>query len=220
MIETTIRDPEKHETLKADSQGRVNLGVAYAGRTVEIIVAASNDERSDSTSLQQTIGDRPMNEYERQGMLFVRLFGIDQSFLVDDHDAVVTDTRVEPETVGLADVDWSEGYLLDSSNVTRFEFEQSADEAYAFGDELTAEPVDVTLDESTYDEAVYCFENDDGGTSAVLGEYVKHVQRIFGYDPTKDRSSVRLHPDEAPRPVMFRDPSSDRYIAIAPRVVD
>lgn len=220
MIETTIRDPEKHETLTADSQGRINLGVKYADRTVEVVVADSTDDRAEVAGLQQTIGDRPMEEYERQGMLFIRLFGIDQSFLTEDHDAVVTDNEVQPDTVGLSDVDWSKGYLLDASNVTRFEFDREADEQFAFSDELIAEPVDVTLDNGNYGDPVYCFENERGDTSAVLGEYVSHIQRVFGYDPTKTLSNVRVHPDEAPRPVMFRDPSGDGYIAIAPRVPD
>lgn len=220
MIETTIRDPEKHETIRADSQGRVNLGVKYAGRTVEIVVVESRGEQSNVSGLQQTIGDRPMEEHERWGMLFIRLFGIDQSFLVEDHDAVIDENEVQSDTVGLSDVDWSKGYLLDQNNISRFEFEQDAEEQFAFSDELTAEPIDVTLDESNYGDTVYCFENENEGTSAVLGEYITYIQRIFGYDPTKELSNVRVHPDEAPRPVMFRNPVSESYIAIAPRVAD
>lgn len=218
MIETTIRDPEKHETLRADSQGRVNLGVQYAGRTVEIVVAESADEESEASSLQQTIGDRPMEEYERQGMLFIRLFGIDQAFLVDDHSATVDGGEVQADTVGLADVDWSQGYLLDQRNVSRFHFDQDAEEQFAFGDELTAEPAAVTFDESSYGDPVYCFENANGEKSAIFEEYVEHIQRIFGYDPTEELSNVGIHPDEAPHPVMFRNPTSEGYIGIAPRV--
>ena len=218
MIETMIRDPEKHETLRADSQGRINLGIQYAGRTVEVVVANSMEETSDASGLQQTIGDRPMEEHERQGILFVRLFGVDRTFLVEDHNATVDDGGVQAETVGLGDVDWSQGYLLDQRNVARFDFDEDADEQFAFGNELTAEPVDVTLDESSYGEPVYCFENEDGGTSAVLQAYVEHVQRIFDYDPTEELSKVGIHPDTAPQPVMFRSPTSDGYIGIAPRV--
>lgn len=47
---------------------------------------------------------------------------------------------------------------------------------------------------------------------------VTNVKRIFGYDPSEELSNVRVHPEEAPRPVMFRDPTGERYIAIAPRV--
>lgn len=218
MIETTIRDPEKHETLRADSQGRINLGVQYAGRTVEVVVANSTEDASDASSLQQTIGDRPMEEYERQGMLFIRLFGVDRTFLVDDHNVTIDGGDVQAETVGLNDVDWSRGFLLDQRNVARFDFDESADEQFAFSNELTAEPVDVTLDEDGYGEPVYCFENEDGGTSAILQAYVEHVQRIFGYDPTVELSNVGIHPETAPQPVMFRNPANDGYIGIAPRV--
>lgn len=218
MIETTIRDPEKHETLRADSQGRVNLGIQYAGRTVEVVVAESTEEESEASSLQQTIGDRPMKEYERQGMLFIRLFGIDQAFLTDNHSATVDGGEVQSDTVGLADVDWSQGYLLDQGNVSRFEFDQDAEEQFAFRDELTAEPADVALDESGYGESVYCFENSDGETSAILQEYVGAIQQIFGYDPTEELSNVGIHPTEAPNPVIFRNPLTESYIGVAPRI--
>lgn len=218
MIETTIRDPEKQETLRADSQGRVNLGIQYAGKTVEIVVAGSREEESDASSLQQTIGDRPMDEYERQGMLFIRLFGVDQAFLIDDHSATVDGEEVQPDTVGLGDVDWSQGYLLDQGNISRFEFDQDAEEQFAFRDELTAEPADVTLDESGYGEPVYCFENSDGETSAILEEYVEAIQQIFGYNPTEELSNVGVHPTEAPNPVIFRNPVNGSYIGVAPRI--
>ena len=218
MIETTIRDPEKHETLRADSQGRVNLGIKYAGRTVEVVVAESTEEESEASSLQQTIGDRPMEGYERQGMLFIRLFGIDQAFLTSNHSATVDGGEVQSDTVGLADVDWSQGYLLDQGNVSRFEFDEDAEERFAFRDELTAEPTDVTLDESGYGEPVYCFENSDGETSAVLEEYVGAVQQVFGYDPTEELSNVGVHPTEAPNPVIFRNPINESYIGVAPRI--
>ncbi|UVE49269.1 hypothetical protein KU306_10060 [Haloferax larsenii] len=221
MIETTIRNPEKHETLKADSQGRVNLGVKYAGRVVEIVVADSEEEQSETIGLQQVIGDRPMEDHERQGMLFVRLFGIDHSLVEDGAEVVADDdddASVQSDVVGLSDVDWSKGYLLDDENVARFEFDQDADSQFPFSEEITAEPTGVTLDEDTYDDPVYCYENDAGDTSAIAGELVAHVKRIFGYDPTEELSNVRVHPDHAPRPVMFRDPDSERYIAIAPRV--
>ncbi|AFK18799.1 hypothetical protein E6P09_08445 [Haloferax mediterranei ATCC 33500] len=218
MIETTIRDPEKHETLRADSQGRVNLGVQYAGRVVEIVVAESTEEQSDAVGLQQVIGDRPMEEHERQGMLFVRLFGIDRSFLTEDADVTTDDDGVRSDTVGLSDVDWTEGYLIDHKNVARFEFDQDAEEQFPFKEEITAEPVDITLEEDEYDEPVYSYENANGGTSAVSEALVTNVKRIFGYDPSEELSNVRVHPEEAPRPVMFRDPTGERYIAIAPRV--
>lgn len=218
MIETTIRDPEKLETLRADSQGRINLGVEYAGRTVEVVVAESDQGESDVTALQQTIGDRPMEEHERQGMLFIRLFGIDRSFLVEDHDVVIEENQVQPTTVSLSDVDWSKGYLLDRENVSRFEFDRDAEKQFAFTEHLTADPVAVTLDESSYDDPVYRFKNDNEGTSDVMKEYVAHVERIFGYDPTEELANVRMHPGEEPRPVLFQNPGSENYIAIAPQV--
>ena len=84
----------------------------------------------------------------------------------------------------------------------------------------SSEPADVTLDEDIDGEPVYRFENEDGDTSAVRADYLKHIQRIFEYDPTKDLSAVRIHPHEAPQPVMFRNRSGDGYIAIAPWVAD
>ncbi|WP_435359801.1 hypothetical protein [Haloarchaeobius sp. DFWS5] len=218
MIETTIRDPEKHETLRADSQGRINLGVQYAGRTVEIVVAESRTADSETTEVQQTIGDRPMAEHERQGMLFVRLLGLDQTFLTGDHSAVVDENDVDAETVGLSDVDWSKGYLLDAKNVARFEFDPDSEEQFPFGEEITAEPVEVSADKGESGVPVYRFENEAGGVSTVATEYVESVQRIFGYDPTEELSNVRVHSGDAPHPVVFRNPTTDGYIAVAPRV--
>lgn len=41
---------------------------------------------------------------------------------------------------------------------------------------------------------------------------------MFWCDPAEDLSNVRVAPDEAPRPGMFRDLESDTSVAIAPRI--
>jgi hypothetical protein len=219
VIETTIRDPEKHETVTADSQGRVNLGVDYAAHEVELVVVESRAHRPEETGLQETIGDRPMTEAERAGMRFVRSFGLAQRFLKDDHAAEATDDGgVDPERVVPTDVDWSRGFLVDPDNVARFAFEADApEEQFSFSDRLTEEPASVEADEIE-GERVFRFENAAGGSSAVLDEYVAHVERLFGYDPTEEPSHVRVAPDAAPRPVLFRDPERALSVAVAPRV--
>lgn len=217
MIETTIRDPEKHETLTADSQGRVNLGVEYAGRDVELVVVESREHQPEKTGLQQTI-DRPMTDAERKGMLFVRSFGIAPRFLKDEHGAVTTDEGVDPDSVSPSDVDWSDGYLQDPENVALFAFEEgAAEEQFPFGERLTAEPVAVTAGK-TDGTSVYRYENERGDASAVVQEFVEKVERLFGYDPSDDSSHVRVNPEEGPNPVLFRDPESEAFVAVAPWV--
>jgi len=218
MIETTITDPEKHETVTADSQGRISLGVEYAARDVEIVVVDSEVHESEESGIQQTIGAEPMTEHERLGMSFVRSFGVRSEFLKDDHTAAVGDDGVDPETVAPTDVDWSQGYLGDPKNAVRLEFDERGQErGFPFAETLTEEPASVTADEVA-SEAVYSFTNEAGDRSAILAEYVEHVQQLFGYDPAKDSAHVRVNPDDGPNPVLFRDPDSDVYVGIAPWV--
>jgi hypothetical protein len=57
MIETTIRNPEKHETVRADSQGRVSLGVEYADHDVEIVVVdAEETDRQNQFAIKHEPG--------------------------------------------------------------------------------------------------------------------------------------------------------------------
>lgn len=218
MIEATIQDPEKLETVRADSQGRINLGVKYAGREVEIVVVESRKCESDESPLQHTIGNRPMTEQERKGMLYIRAFGISPQFLVEDHTAQMTEEDIDVETVAPSDVDWSHGYFVEPKNVARFVFDEDAvTDRPSFSDQFTAEPVDCTED-TIDDTAVYCYENEAGDTSAIGEELANHVEPIFGYDPTETLSNVRVNPEEGPAPVLFTDPESDSYLAIAPRV--
>lgn len=221
MIETTIRNPEKHETLTADSQGRVNLGVEYAARDVELVVVESTVREPERTGLQQTIADEPMTAAERKGMLFVRAFGVSPRFLKDEHDAVVEDGRVDPESVAPTDVDWSHGFLQDPKNVARFKFDgEAAPEAqFPFEERLTEEPTAVETDEGG-DQPVYRYENDHGDVSGVAQSLVENVERMFGYDPAEELANVRVNPEEAPNPVLFRDPGSDVFVAVAPRVAE
>lgn len=218
MIETTIREPEKHDTITADSQGRVNLGVEYAGRDVEIVVAESAEHDPEKTGLQQTI-DRPMTETERKGMLFVRAFGIAPQFLKDEHTAVITEDGVDPETVIPSDINWSFGYLQEPKNVARFVFESDHGDPQPWEQQLTTQPTSVVAGDIQGDP-VYRFENEQGETSAIGEQFVERVQQLFGYDPETDHSNVRVNPADAPHPVMFRDPESDAFIAIAPRVTE
>lgn len=221
MIETTIQDPEKLETLRADSQGRINLGVEYAGRVVEIVVAESEQDQSAGTSVQQAIGDGPMKEYERKGMLFVRVFGINPRFLKETPNIESETTSVDPETVRQSNVDWSKGLLIDERNVARFEFDEAAGGKQApFRDQLVAEPVSVTDDDDTYGDSVYCYANEQGDISAVSQELIEKVQRIFGYDPVEELSNIRVHPDEEAYPVLFHATSGDMNVAIAPQVAE
>jgi hypothetical protein len=221
MIETTIRNPEKLETLRADSQGRINLGVGYAGRVVEIVVAESEQDQSAETGVQQAIGDGPMKEYERKGMLFVRVFGINPRFLKETPNIEFETTSVDPETVRQSNVDWSEGFLIDDRNVARFEFDEAAGGQQApFSEQLVAEPVSVTDDNDTYGDPVYCYANEQGDISAVSQELVEKVQRMFGYDPVDELSNIRVHPDEEAHPVLFRTTTGDMYVAIAPQVAE
>jgi len=214
MIETTIHDPEKHDTVTADSQGRVSLGVEYAAHDVEIIVVDAKSHEPESSGVQGTIGDGPMNEHERTGMLFVRSFGISPRFLKDDHTAETDeDGIVDPDTVAPVDVDWSHGFLADPGNVARFEFDTGGGDSFA--DQLTAEPVDVTATEDQ-GTPVYRYENDRGDAVAIAQDIADGVRGLFGYDPAEDRSHVRVAPEDAPAPVMFRDPDGDAYVVIAP----
>lgn len=218
MIEANIQNPEKLETLRVDGQGRVNLGVEYAGREAEIVVVESRELTSDEAPLQQTIGDRPLTEYERKGMLFIRAFGISPRFLVENHTAMVTEDGVDVETVAPTDVDWSHGFLIEPKNVARFVFdEEAAPDRPSFSDRYTAEAVECSSD-SINDTSVYRFENEEGDTSAIAEEFVSRVESILGYDPTDDLEHVSVDPDKGPAPVLFTDPESDAYLAIAPRV--
>lgn len=221
MIETTIKNPEKHETITADSQGRISLGVEYAAHDVEIVVVKAEEHQHEQTGLQQTIGDRPMNEQERKGMLFVRSYGISSQFLKDENTVETKDDgTIDLDTVGATDVNWSYGYLVDPKNVARFEFDTGAEEQqFPARQQLTAEPTAVTSDKMD-GTPVYRYENEEGDTSAVLKEWVENVQRVYGYDPTEELSNLRVNPDDAPFPVMFRDPDGETYIAIAPRIDD
>lgn len=218
MIEATIQNPERLETVRVDSQGRVNLGVQYAGREVEIVVVESRELESDESPLQQPIGDHPLTEQERKGMIYIRSFGISPRFLVEGHTAVKTEDGVDVETVAPTDVDWSHGFLVEPKNVARFVFdEDAAPDRPSFTEKYTAEPVDCTQD-STDDTTIYRYENEQGDTSAIAEEFVSRVEPIFGYNPTEDLSNVRIDPDQGPAPVLFTDPESDTYLAIAPRV--
>lgn len=220
MIETSIRNPEKHETVRADGQGRVSLGVEYADHDVEIVVVDAEPSESEGQALQQAIGDRPMTDAERKGMLFVRSFGIDRTCLDEHHDADVGEDGVDATSVGLSDVDWHDDVLVDDENVARFQFDGDDDPA-PYCDEPTAEPVAVeVVDDDAYGVPVYRYENERGDASALSREYVEKVQRIYGYDPTADLSHVRVHPDEGPFPVIFHDPAGETHITIAPRVAD
>jgi hypothetical protein len=218
VIETTVENPEKHETVRADSQGRVSLGIEYADHDVELVVVDARE--SEAGSVQQAIADRPMEAHERTGMLFVRSFGIDPDSLRADHDAVTGPEGVDPDTVGVSDVDWSAGVIVDRRNVARFTFGGADAGQFPFSDEPTAEPVAVTTGDGGYDEPVYCYENEHGDVSAVAQSFVDDVGRVFGYDPTEELSHVRVHPEEGPYPVLFRDPAGDAHITVAPRVAD
>lgn len=216
MIETRIENPERLETLRADGQGRISLGVEYADRIVEIVVVDSEAEDAERTGVQQTIGDGPMNEHERRGMVFVRLFGIDPDFLRGKDDSEPDADGVDPETVRQSDVDWSEGYLLGGNHAARFDFSEDGGERPPYSEQLTATPIEVTADDDTYGEPVYRYENENGDTSAVSKELVEKVRRLYGYDPVEDRSNVRVHPEEGAHPVLFHDASGDTSVAIAP----
>ena len=221
MIETTITEPEKHETLTADSQGRVNLGVEYAQREVELVVVESRERETASGGRQQTIGDAPMTEAERTGMSFVRAFGIGEAFLKDEHTATVGEDGVDPETVAPTDVDWSRGYVRDPKNVAILAPEGGADLGgqYPFRDELTADPAGVS-DGTDHDGDVTVFENEDGAGSAIADSMLDNVEQVYGYDPRESLEQVRVHPKEAPTPVLFEAPDGDGFLAVAPRVED
>lgn len=218
MIETTIQNPEKHETVTADSQGRVNLGVKYAGRDVELVIVESREHQYERMGIQQTI-DKPMTEPEQKGMLFARAFGIAPQSLKDEHNAVTTDEGIDPDSVSPSDVNWSNGYLQEPKNVARFVFEdeKSSEEQFPFTERLTAKPTGATSGK-TNGVSVYRYENESGDTSAIVQEFVEKVGQLFGYDPSDDLSHVRVNPNEGPNPVLFRDPESEMFVAIAPRV--
>lgn len=217
MLEATVDDPEKLETLRADSQGRVSLGVEYAGRTVTVLVVESATD--DDRGVQQIIAGEGMADHERTGMLFCKVFGIDPQYV--DRESDEADAEIDPATLGHADVDWSEGILIDSGNVARYEFPAAADtEAAHFGDQFSTTAVAVEPDEDSYGKPVYCFENDDGDTSAIDQELVARVRRVFGYDPLENLSLVGLHPDSPDHPVAFGDATGDTRIVVAPRVAE
>lgn len=216
MVELTVHDPEKLDTLTADSQGRVSFGVEYAGRELEIILVDSERPDSDDAGIQEAIGERPMQYYERQGMLFVRTFGISPTFLEDDHDAESDEDGIYPETISPTDIDWSEGFLVDSKNVARFSFDPEAEERqFAFSDTLTAEPARV-YENGDNGKPSYHYVNENGEESAIAKQFVENVRRIFGYDHDA-LSHIRVDPEEGPNPVMFKDPDGHSYIAIGPR---
>ena len=219
-VKTSIQNPEKHETVTADSQGRVNLGVQYAGRDVELVVVESSEHEPETVGLQQPI-DQPMTEAEQTGILFARAFGIAPQSLKDDHDAATTDDGIDPNSVSPSDVDWSDGYLQEPANVARFVFEtetaETGEDQFAFTEHLTAEPTAVASD-TTDGTSVYRYENERGDASAIVQEFVERVEQLFGYDPSENLSHVRVNPDEGPNPVLFRDPGSEAFVAIAPRV--
>ena len=217
MVEARIQDPEKLETARADRQGRINLGVEYAGRDVEFVVVESGEPDTDSVPLQQTIGNGPLADYERKGMLFVRAFGLAPRFLTEDHGAVVTDGEVDVETVAPTDVDWSQGVLVEPRNVAQFVFDEEVWDGTSFSERFTAVPVERTED-TIDDTEVYRYENDEGETSAIAEEFTAPVEPILGYDPTDELSHVRVDPEQGPAPVLFTDPESDAYIAVAPRI--
>ena len=218
MIEATIQNPEKLETLQTDSQGRVNLGVKFANRTVEIVVVNSEELPAEETAIQYTIGDGTAMDHERKGMRFVRTFGISPECLRDDHEAQVREGTVESSTVSPSDVNWSYGSLKDPKNVALFTFDESGEQE--FRDLLTATPTSVDADEDSFDRPAYRFENENGDVSALAQEFVHNVQRVYGYDPITDSANVRVNPDDGPFPVVFRDPDGETYIAIAPMVGD
>jgi len=216
MIETTIQDPERHETIRADSQGRINLGVEYAGRSVEVVVVGSENP-TEGKGVQQTITDRSLPPAERTGMLFVRTFGVAERCLVEDHTATVGEEGVEAETVSPDDVDLA-GTLVDSRNIAQFV--PDPDAAAGVMSDLTAEPVTVEAADDDYAEPVYYYENPAGELSAVAQEYVAKVGRALGYDPTEALENVRVHPENGDHPVRFEDSASDAYIAVAPYIAD
>lgn len=217
MTELIVQDPEKLETLTADRQGRISLGVKYADRQVKVVVINSEEAQPEKAGVQEAIGDQPMQYYERQGMLFIRTFGISPTFLEEDHDAETDENGIDPETVSPSDVDWSEGFLVDAKNVARFHFDTDAEERqFAFSDRLTEEPASVRENEDDYGEPVYCYVNEKGDESAILKEFVENIRQIFGYS-YDELSHIRVDPDEGPNPVMFRDPNGHSYIAIGPR---
>lgn len=215
MIEATIQNPEKVETLRTDSQGRVNLGVTFADREVELVVVRSEDLPPAETAIQYTIGDRPMLEHERAGMVFARVFGVNERFLRERDEPDEGD--VGPAQITPTAIDWSEGHLVDPENVALFGFDDGSEPAKEFLELLTAEPARVTRDDVD-DTAVYRFENEHGEGSALAEELVHDVGRVYGYDPAEELSNVRVHPDDAPTPVSFRDPNGETYVAIAPIV--
>lgn len=218
MIETTVQDPELLETVRADSQGRVNLGVAFANREVELLVVSSEPSPPAEAGIQHTIEDGPVPDFERKGVLFARTFGVAREHLQEDHTADIEDGTVVPETVNAADLNWSDGRLVDARNVARFTFDEAADAELGFVDELRAEPASISQDEDTFETPAYRFENENGEASAIAREYVDKVSDVYGYDPVAEPSQVRVHPDEAPMPVLFRDPDGDTYIVLAPMV--
>lgn len=217
MIETTVQNPEHLETLRADSQGRVNLGVKFANREITLVVASTEELPAEAVGIQHTIDAGPMMAHQRQGILFARAFGIGREYLRDDHDAAVQDGEVDPETVSAADINWELGRIIDPKNVAQFVFEESTDD-HQFSTRLTAQPASVTRDEDTYESPSYRFENEHGDGSAIASAFVEKVQDVYAYDPTEDLEYVRVAPDEAPMPVFFGAPEADTYIVIAPRV--
>lgn len=216
-MEVTVTDPEKVETVRADSQGRVSLGVEYAGRAVRILVAESEAEQSEDRGVQQLIGGEPMADHERKGLTFVRVFGIDPTYLRGDEPG---EESIDPSSVGHAAVDWSQGVVIDEGNVARFEFPTDREDETRFGDQFTASAVAVGSDDESYGEPVYEYENEDGDSSAIAQDLVGKVKRVYGYDPVEKLSRVRLHPEDPDHPVVFEDPTGETRIVVAPRIQD
>ena len=219
MIETTVQNPELLETFHTDSQGRVNLGVKFANRKVEVLVVQSEPLTSDDLDIQHTIEDSSRLEYERTGMLFARAFGIARHFLRDpDGEVEIEDGTVQPESIGSHHLDWSTGRLIDHRNVAKFCFDEPEEPDCQLDEMLTAEPVSVTLDDEAFDRPVYRFEHPEDGSSAIAEAFVDHIEEIYGYHPATNPEFVRVHASEAPMPVMFQEPDGETYILVAPRV--
>lgn len=218
-MQVTVDDPEKLETLRADGQGRVSLGVEYAGRAVKVLVAESEAEQSEERGAQQIIGGEPMADHERKGMTFVRVFGIDPEYLSGNDESNTDDDAVDRASVNRSHVDWSEGVVIDEDNVARFEF-RTDDGDERFGDQFTASAEAVEADEDTYGKPVYCYANEDGDVSAIDQGLVEKVSRVFGSDPLEELSRVRLHPEKADHPVVFEDAAGETRIVVAPRIQD
>lgn len=217
MIETTVQNPEKQETLRADSQGRVNLGIDYAGQTVEVIVADASRPGTEGTGIQQSLSDPTLESYKRTAMLFIRSFGISTDHLVDDHNAVIDGDEVDPETVESTDIDWEMGHVGDSKNAARFVWDSEHASSVDIFTELTERPSEVTAVDEEASEPVYVYTNEAGGESALSQRFVDFVQRIYGYGPD-ELHHLQMSPETSPCPVKFMHPDGETFIVIAPRI--